>query len=318
VAPPRAIFPPQLPKPRTERTWPGQIFAQRELPYAQQMSTYAEQRRAKRTTHPSFQRRREPPDAQEQLSGAFKALRGQHREQRWAWRTRDTAWREAKAAHAATSQAWWRLPKAAREQQSALQAAEKRQWEALCTARRAELTLRKAETAQWHQARADLRKQASQLAPGTPTVSAWLAILVVIDNCTRRCVGSPLFSSGPHVTCEEVVNALRPLLPSGLAFLISDNGQQFRALPFSALASRAHFVHVRIAPYRPRSNGIAERFVQTLKGLLVEQSWQGAEQLAALLPDCQLVYNDRPHQGAELKGLSPNEYARVLASHASC
>jgi hypothetical protein len=29
-------------------------------------------------------------------------------------------------------------------------------------------------------------------------------------------------------------------------------------------------------------------------------------------------YNDRPHQGAELDGLSPNEFARRLAECSTC
>ena len=282
------------------------------------MTSYAEQRRAKHNTVGRAQRKRQPADAKEQLVGALKDLRGQRRRQRWVRRTSDTVWRELKAAQAARCQAWRGLPKAPREQQLALHAAEQLQWEALRVARRAELGQRQAETAQWHEARQALINQAAQLTPGAITVSAWLAILVVIDNCTRRCVGLPLFSSGPHVTAEEVVSALRPLLPPTLAFLISDNGQQFRASSFGALAGSAHFMHVRIAAYRPRTNGMAERFVQTVKGLLEERTWQGAEQLAELLPDCQLVYNDRPHQGAELKGLSPNQFTRQLAGRAPC
>jgi transposase InsO family protein len=282
------------------------------------MTSYAEQRQAKR--HPGGRppRKRQPPDAKEQLVGALKELRGQRRRQRWDRRSSDTLWREARAAHAAQGKAWRSLSKAAQQPLFSVHAAEQAQWQAHCVARRAEQAQRKVENAQWHEARQALINQAVRLTPGTTTVSAWLAILVVIDNCTRCCVGLPLFGSGPHVTAEEVVNALRPLLPAGLAFLISDNGQQFRAAPFSALAGSAHFLHVRIAPYRPCSNGIAERFVQTLKGLLVAHTWQDAEQLAALLPDCQAVYNDRPHQGAELNGRSPNEYARVFAIRASC
>ena len=272
------------------------------------MTRYAEQRQRKRQPAGRPQRKRQPPDAKEQLVGALKELRDQRRRQRWARRTRDTAWRAARAAQAARGQAWRALSKTAQQPLLSVHAAEQGQWQARCVARRAEQAQRQLETAQWHQARQALIAQAVQLAPGATTVSAWLAILVIVDNCTRRCVGLPLFGSGPHVTCEEVVSALRPLLPAGLAFVISDNGQQFRAAPFGALASRAQFVHVRIAPYRPRSNGIAERFVQTLKGLLVGHTWQDAEQLAALLPDCQTVYNDRPHQAADLNGLSPNEY----------
>jgi hypothetical protein len=42
-----------------------------------------------------------------------------------------------------------------------------------------------------------------------PLVTAWWAILVVVDSATRRCLHLPLFITGPHVTAEEIVAALR-------------------------------------------------------------------------------------------------------------
>jgi hypothetical protein len=45
---------------------------------------------------------------------------------------------------------------------------------------------------------------------------------------------------------------------------------------------------------------------------LAWHTWQSADELAALLAEFIVYYNDRPHQGAELAGLSPNEYARQL------
>jgi hypothetical protein len=41
-------------------------------------------------------------------------------------------------------------------------------------------------------------------------------------------------------------------------------------------------VHVLIARHRPESNGIAERFVRTLKAWLADQTWDGADELEAL------------------------------------
>ena len=58
-----------------------------------------------------------------------------------------------------------------------------------------------------------------------------------------------------------------------------------------------------------RSNGIAERFVRTLKEWLAGQAWDGADQLEALLGQFRPAYNDRPHQGLAIPGLSPNEFA---------
>jgi transposase InsO family protein len=56
-------------------------------------------------------------------------------------------------------------------------------------------------------------------------------------------------------------------------------------------------------------NGIAERFVRTLKGWLAARAWSDAEALGALLEQCRAQYNDRPHQGLGIPGLSPNEFA---------
>jgi transposase InsO family protein len=134
--------------------------------------------------------------------------------------------------------------------------------------RRQQLALRKQEDEQWRLQRQQLRQEMNLL----PLVTNWIAILVVTDNCTRQCLGPPLFVAGSHVTAEMVVAALRVLLPQELQFLtscpnlgISDRGIHFTAEIFQQLAKDANFVHVVIARHRPQSNGIAERFVRTIK-----------------------------------------------------
>jgi transposase InsO family protein len=77
-------------------------------------------------------------------------------------------------------------------------------------------------------------------------------------------------------------------------------------------------VHVRISPHRPCTNGIAERFVRTLKEWLDTHAWSSPEELEALLVEFVKYYNDRPHQGEELGGLSPDEYTRRLADCSTC
>jgi len=109
-----------------------------------------------------------------------------------------------------------------------------------------------------------------------------------------------------------MVAALRPLCPQGLEFIISDNGAQFIAEIFEKMLQSIGCIHVRIAPHHPRTNGIAERFVHTLKEWLATQSWNTFQELEVLLEEFKLYYNERPHQGAELDGLSPNEFAQRL------
>jgi transposase InsO family protein len=99
------------------------------------------------------------------------------------------------------------------------------------------------------------------------------------------------------------------LLPAERQFLISDRGTHFTAHQFAQFAQEEDFVHVLIARHRPESNGFAERFVRTLKEWLAARAWSDAAQLAALLEQFRPEYNDRPHQGLPLPGLSPNEFA---------
>ena len=106
-----------------------------------------------------------------------------------------------------------------------------------------------------------------------------------------------------------VRDALRTLLPPELQFLISDRGTHFTAHTLARLARAADFVPGLIARHRPESNGIAERFVRTLKEWLAGHSWETVDALAALVAQCRAAYNDRPHQGLGIPGLSPPEFA---------
>jgi len=174
--------------------------------------------------------------------------------------------------------------------------------------RRRLVEARQQEDALWRTQYQQLRQQAHVVSQ----VSAWLAILVVIDNCTRQCFGLPLFVAGAQVTAQQVVEALEVLLPVELRYLISDQGSHFRTLAFAQLAQRKGFFWVPIARHRPQSNGIAERFVRTLKTHLAYKAWQSSQELAHLLADFVSDYNDRPHQGLPIRGLSPNEFARRI------
>jgi transposase InsO family protein len=164
---------------------------------------------------------------------------------------------------------------------------------------------RQQEDAQWRAQRQQLRQRLD----GLPVISAWIAILVITDNCTRQCLGLPLFVAGAKVTADMVVTALRALLPAELQFLISDRGVHFTAQVFQQLAREEQFIHVLIARHRPESNGIAERFVRTLKEWLADKPWASDEELAVWLAQFWAEYNDRPHQGIGIPGLSPSEFA---------
>jgi transposase InsO family protein len=278
-----------------ERTWPGQVFEDPEYAYAAAMHEFvrrsAPARVARRRQEPAAQAARRARREQQRSRAADRGPALQRRQQE------DAAWEAA----CRERRAWLRPDRWTPAHQAAYLAAEDR-WLALRAQREAALARRRGEDAQW-------QADQEQLRAPPPARPPWVAILVVTDSCTRRCLGLPLFLAGPKVTAEEVVAALRALLPTELQFLISDRGTHFTAQPFAAFAREEDFVQVLIARHRPESNGIAERFVRTLKAWLADQAWSGADELGALLGPFRAEYNDRPHQGLAIPGLSPNEFA---------
>lgn len=279
------------------------------------MGAYVEKRNAKRASKGQRKHlRRQKQAARAELNAQNDELRLQRRRQRAARRQSDLAWKAARQAYRQAEQARRQLPPQERRERRAEGQAQQAQWQAQKAERQAQIQQRQAEDATWRQARQAILSQLAQLGNAAPLVTAWLAILVVVCNGTRRCLGLPLFTAGVHVTAEMVVTALRAICPPELQFLISDNGAQFIAEAFAHFVQEQGFLHVRIAPHRACTNGIAERFVRTLKEWLETHTWNSPEELAASLVEFIEYYNDRPHQGAELDGLSPNEYARRLAA----
>lgn len=288
-----------------ERTWPGQIFNDVQLSYEEAMDKYVsarlEQPRIQASQPDSDKARQQQLKHQEQiLRNQRRELRQQRKYEKQAWRSLRQQRREEKAALQALSRAHRRAQRTQRKAADEL-------WKAKRAARKAQRERQKMEDQAWRTQRNRLREQLGQI----PVITMWVAILVIVDNCTRQSLGLPMFIAGPHVTAEIVIEALKNLLPAHLRYLIADNGVHFKNKLLD-LARSQNFVRVPLSPHRPQSNGIAERFVRTLKAFLLTHVWQNPEELALLLPTCSDTYNNRPHQGRELKGLSPNEYARRL------
>jgi transposase InsO family protein len=309
----------ETPSPAPVAEWPGQAFANPTLAYAEQMQTYVEQRTAKRLSKGQRKHlRREKQAARAELNAQADELRLAHRRRRMARQLEEANWKVTSRAHMEFERTWKTKSATERDQRRQERRIQQAQWQAAKSARQAQMQQRAAEDAAWRRDRCSLRNQLAQLAQDVPLVTTWLAILVVVCNGTRRCLGLPLFTAGVHVTAEMIVAVLRALCPPELQFIISDNGAQFIAEAFAEFVKEQELVHVRIAPRRPCTNGIAERFVRTLKEWLKYQTWNSPEELAALLIKFIEYYNDRPHQGAELDGLSPNEFARRLCDCSRC
>jgi transposase InsO family protein len=300
----------ERPKDEEASQYPGRIFEDPSLSYAEAMQAFV-------TASAQASPPEQAPADGETLSrkAEIRRLRQEEvqlRQERRGIRARrsqeDGAWQAIRQQHRQAEADFRRLSKPERRKQRHTRQAETDRWKAHREQRRQTLKERDQEDEHWQQRRLDLRER-MKLAP---IITAWIAILVITDNCTRQCLGLPLFVAGSAVTAEMIVAALRTLLPTELQFLISDRGVHFTAQVFQQLAHHEEFVHVVIARHRPQSNGIAERFVRTLKEWLATHSWNNDQELLELLEQFQPEFNDRPHQGIGIPGLSPNEFANRI------
>lgn len=290
----------------TEKSWPGKIFEDERLEYEDAMLEFVKTSQDQQAPSSSVEtsamdevsslkaQKRALRQEEEQLRNERRIVRQQRKDEDESWKAIKHAYREKQSAQSQLS----------KDERKALE----REKRAGRQQRKQTVARRQEEDTRWRQQRQSLRERWS----GLPVVTAWIAILVMTDNCSRQCLGLPLFVAGPKVTADMIAEALGYLLPKELQFLITDRGVPFRANAFQLLVRSHEFIHVLIARHRPQSNGIAERFVRTLKEWLKETSWGDEKELAALLAQFVAEYNERPHQGLPIPGLSPNEFANRI------
>lgn len=80
---------------------------------------------------------------------------------------------------------------------------------------------------------------------------------------------------------------------------MTDNGSCYKSHAFAKACKRLKIKHVRTKPYTPKTNGKAERFIQTaLREWAYARAYETSDQRAADLPLWSHLYNwHRPHGG---------------------
>jgi transposase InsO family protein len=83
--------------------------------------------------------------------------------------------------------------------------------------------------------------------------------------------------------------------------VLTDNGAPFRSLAWARWCREHEVRHLRTRPYRPRTNGKAERFIQTmLREWAYIASYPSSATRAQALQPWVMRYNcQRPHGGLE-------------------
>ena len=93
----------------------------------------------------------------------------------------------------------------------------------------------------------------------------WEYVHLAIDDHSRVAFGSIEPDERGSSACRALIQALRYYRGLGVRFerVLTDNGACYRSRRFRRLVRRLGLRHLRTRPYTPRTNGKAERLVQT-------------------------------------------------------
>jgi transposase InsO family protein len=122
---------------------------------------------------------------------------------------------------------------------------------------------------------------------------------LAIDDHSRLAYSEILPDEKRGSCLRFLFNALRFFRSLGVRVerVMTDNGSSFRSRRYAKALRRLKIKHLRTKPYTPKTNGKAERFVQTsLREWAYAHAYDTSEQRAAQLPSWLHRYNwHRPH-----------------------
>jgi len=127
----------------------------------------------------------------------------------------------------------------------------------------------------------------------------WEYVHVAIDDHSRVAVASIHPDETASSACHALLSAMRYYTGLGIRFqqVLTDNGPAYLSRAFGRLCRRLGLIHRRTRPYTPRTNGKAERFIQTaLREWAYARAYETSEQRGQHLFPWLHQYNwHRPH-----------------------
>jgi transposase InsO family protein len=129
--------------------------------------------------------------------------------------------------------------------------------------------------------------------------TGWEAVHVAIDDYSRLAYVE-ILEDERGVTCAGFLDRAvawfaQHAVP--VERIMTDNGSGYVSTVFAAACTHLHIRHIRTRPYRPRTNGKAERFIQTLlRDWAYAARYQTSQHRAlALTPWIEYYNHQRPH-----------------------
>ena len=142
---------------------------------------------------------------------------------------------------------------------------------------------------------------------GRSRKAGWDFLHVCVDDASRLAYTEILESERKEDTTAFLQRALAWLSRHGVNVerVMTDNGSAYRSKLFAKALADAGARHVRTRPYTPRTNGKAERFIQTtLREWAYAKPYRSsAERTQAIKPWTDAYNLSRPHSG--IAGLTP-------------
>lgn len=142
---------------------------------------------------------------------------------------------------------------------------------------------------------------------GRSRAAGWDFLHVCVDDASRLAYTEILPSEGQADTSAFLQRALAWLGRHGVSVerVMTDNGSAYRSKLFAKTLRQAGLRHVRTRPYTPRTNGKAERFIQTsLREWAYAQPYRSSAERSQAIGPWTNTYNlARPHAG--IGGLTP-------------
>ena len=127
----------------------------------------------------------------------------------------------------------------------------------------------------------------------------WDLVHVCIDDASRLAYTEVLADEKKGSACAFLSRALAFFAGHGVAVerVMTDNGSAYRSHDFRDLCAASGLRHIRTRPYTPRTNGKAERFIQTsLREWAYARAYQSsAERTDAMTPWIDAYNTKRPH-----------------------
>lgn len=149
----------------------------------------------------------------------------------------------------------------------------------------------------------------------------WEFVHVAVDDHSRVAFAKVMPSEKKHSATAFLKAALAYYESLGIKVerVMSDNGSCYKSFAFRRLCKRLGVRHIRTRPYTPKTNGKAERFIQSsLREWAYAQAYRNSQQRKDELPLWLHRYNwHRPHAGIDDKvpisrlGLPENNLLRL-------